>query len=125
MLKIREEQLAALRSTLVRSFHQKLLRHVREYFREETEDRGNGELLDHIRKTLERAGTYGLRAERDLFKYINISMIYGPDFDQKEETAWMREYLNDDDVPDPSQRLHRLHEAVIHRLRREENSLMK
>ncbi len=123
MLKIREEQLAALRIPLVRRFDQRLLRHVRTHFQEETENRSDAELLDHIRQALDRALTYGLRKGQDLFKYVNVSMIYGPDFDEREETAWLREYLIDDDVPDPSQRAHRLHEAVIHRLRSEEDSM--
>jgi len=123
MLTIRREQFKALRVPLIRRFHQELLEHVKTNFVEETEGKSDKELLEHIRQALKRAEAYGLKAERELYLYINVSMLYGPHFDQEEETAWTRDYLADEDVSSPSQRMSRLYEEVIHRLKMEEDNL--
>jgi len=122
MFTIRRKQLEALLVPLIRRFHQELLEHVKTHFVEETEGKSDKELLEHIGQALKRAEAYGLKAERDLYMYINVSMLYGPYFDQEEETAWTRDYLIDKDVSSPSQRINRLYEEVIYRLEVEEKS---
>ena len=121
MLTIRREQFKALRVSLIRRFHQELLEHVKTNFVDETEGKSDKELLEHISQALKRAEVYGLKAERDLYKYINVSMLYGPNFDQ-EETAWTRDYLVDEDVSSPSQRMNRLCQEVVCRLDVEERT---
>jgi len=121
MLTIRREQFKALRVSLIRRFHQELLEHVKTNFVDETEGKSDKELLEHISQALKRAEVYGLKAERDLYKYINVSMLYGPNFDQ-EETAWTRDYLVDEDVSSPSQRMNHLCQEVVCRLDVEERT---
>ena len=116
MLTIRKKQIQAMRPALVRRFLEKLLQHIRTFFEAECEGRSDEELLEHIQRALERAGAYGLVAERDLFQYVNVSMLHGPDFDQQPETTWTRDFLTDEDVPDPGQRMDRLFQEVVHRL---------
>lgn len=120
MLTIRKKQIQAFEPPLRQRLHQKLLRHVRTHFVEETEGRTDQELLEHIGAAHLGAESYGIRAERDLYLYVNITVIHGLDFDRAEETAWTKEVLSDQTVSDPGQRMDRLYEAVIHRLEVEE-----
>lgn len=123
MITIRQEQIEALRIPLIQQFCQELLEHVKIKFVEETEGKSDMELIEHIRQALKRAEVYGLKAERDLYMYINVSMLYGPRFDQQEVTAWTRDYLLDEDVSSQSQRMERLHEEVVYRLEAVEKSI--
>jgi hypothetical protein len=122
MLTIRREQMEAMRVPLIRRFHQGLLEHVKTNFLDEIKGKSDKELLEHIGQALKRAEGYGIKSERDLYLYINVSMLYGPHFDQEEETFWTRGYLADEDVSSPSQRMKRLYEEVVYRLEAEEKS---
>jgi hypothetical protein len=122
MLTIRREQIEALRVPLIRRFHQELLEHVKTHFVEETEGKSDKEILEHIRQALKRAEVYGLKAERELYMYINVSMLYGADFDEQEETKWTADYLTDEDVSSPTLRMNRLYEEIVHRLEVDENN---
>ncbi len=119
MIVIREEQIDTLIKQIQTTFHGELLVHVKNFFPDITAEYEDKVLLQHIRKSLDRAKTYQLTTERDLYKYVNITMIYGHDFDEKTEHGWMKEYLTDTDVPNPSQRLSRLYEEILERLERD------
>jgi hypothetical protein len=122
MITIRNEQKDALRMPLIIKQIRGLVEHVKTNFPDETAGETDDELFDRIKETLERAEKYDIRAERDVYKYINISMIYGADFDEKEETAWTVDYLNDEDVSSPTMRINRLYEEILYRLEVEENN---
>lgn len=122
MLTIRQAQIEALRSPMIRQFHQELLEHVKTCFVEETDGKSDKEILGHIRQTLKRAEVYGIKAEKDLYLYINVSMLYGVDFDEQEETKWTADYLTDEDVSSPTLRMNRLHEEIVRRLEVDENN---
>ncbi len=123
MWTIRKEQIAALRQPLVAGFHRELLGHVRKHFVEETENRSDEEILEHIRQAAGRAALYGFTSERDVYNYINISMLLGPDFDQAKESRWTRKFLVDKNILSPSRRLDRLYEELTRRLELEERGV--
>jgi len=116
MLTIRKEQIHTLRAPKLKRFYQEVLVHVKRHFPEETDNKNDQELVEHIRQAGDRAAAYGLKAERDLYLFINISMLYGPCFDRQEKTAWTKDFLDDKDVSNSSQRVALLHAEVIRRL---------
>ena len=86
------------------------------------QDRAAVELCERLAAVVRRAGKYGITSERDLHKYVNITLLHGPDFDEREETAWTVDYLTDPAVASPTQRIDRLHQEVGYRLEVEEHN---
>ncbi len=122
MLVLRKEQKDALRIPLIEKQIMGLVEHIKTNFPDETAGKTDDELFDRIKETLVRAEKYDIKAERDVYKYVNISMLYGADFDEAEETAWTADYLNDEAVSTPNMRINRLYEEVVCRLEVEENN---
>jgi len=122
MIILRKEQKDALRILLIQRQILGLVDHVKNHFPDETAGKSDDELFDQIMATLERAEKYGIKSECDVYQYINISMLYGADFDEKGDTAWTVDYLADEDVSSPTQRINRLFDEVVYRLEVEENS---
>lgn len=116
MLTLRNKQMETLQRVPRKKLHRALLAHVKHYFPAQTARKNDFCLLTEIHKAHRRAATYGLKTEKEIYLFVNIAIVYGADFDQKEETAWTRAYLTDEDISSPGQRLDRLHEAVVARL---------
>ena len=122
MLRIRAEQMEILRAPLVHRIVLNLVAHARQHFPEQCAAQSDQELYEQMADTVRRAEKYDITSERDLHKYVNITMVYGPGFDEQDETAWTVAYLTDPVVVLPSRRIDRLHEEVIYRLEVEENN---
>ena len=120
MLTIRKEQTEAMRRPLVEQRIVDLVAHVKQDFPEETRGQSDEELYDRIEETLKRAERYDITSDRDVYKYVNISMIYGIDFNEQDETDWTADYLTDQEVTNPTHRMDRLYSEVIRRLEAEE-----
>ena len=63
--------------------HQQVLElvgHVKHYFPAQAAKQFGDELYNRIRKTIYTAAKYNIKTKRDIYKFINISMPYGPDF---------------------------------------------
>jgi|WetSurMetagenome_2_1015567.scaffolds.fasta_scaffold349632_2 hypothetical protein len=117
---IRKEQMQALRAPLLARLHQELLLHVKKHFAKKIRERSDEELLNHIRRVVSRAFQYGFRSERQVYNYVNISMILGPDFDRAEEMQWTRKYLLDPKKT-PTIRIDGLFDELLRRLEAEED----
>ena len=124
MLKIRKEQMEVLKGPLIHPLILDLMDYVRQYFPEENTQKPDKELYDRLARTVCKAEKYGIRIEKDLYKFVNIAMLFNPDFDEQEETAWTVAFLTDRAVSSPTQRLNRLYEEVIYRLEVEENNTL-
>ena len=111
--------MAALQEPMLERFHLELLEHVKAHFPSATRERSDEALLEHIREALDRAARHGLSTEKDLYRFVNVSMVLGPRFDEEESTAWAREYLSDSFVTDPGQRLQRLCGELLRRMKAE------
>ncbi len=122
MLIIRKEQKNALQISLINRQILGLVDHAKNHFPDETAGKTDDELFDLIKVTLERAEKYDIKDERDVYKYINISMLYGADFDEQQETKWTVDYLSDEDVSSPSKRLDRLYQEIVHRFEIDEKN---
>src|SRR5262245_25863398 len=119
MLRIRQEQLAALERAPRRELEAALAWHARTYFARARE-LDDAALRRLVAEALERATAVGMRSERSMYRFVNLVMEYGAEFDSDPELGWMKEYLDDPDVPDADERLARLHTAVLVRREREE-----
>jgi hypothetical protein len=100
MLVIREAQIRVL-STLPRSnFIERLAAHAAAL------DTQAG--ADELDASVEKAASFGLRSERDLWRWIGLCCQFGFDFTDRPENGWMRAILEDTRVTRPTSRLQRL-----------------
>lgn len=57
---------------------------------------------------VDRAKSYGLRSERDVCRFLNLSAVLGADFDRLPDFKWIADELSSRDVSSPSARLDRV-----------------
>lgn len=118
MLIIRPPQMAAIAEQLLLG---RLTVHLRQYFPEQCSAFGQDGLRDHVLTVLEQIRPFEL-CEETLYKYMNITIIHGINFQERPEHAWMATYLHDASVPDYNDRIRRLYSAVVARAERERSN---
>ena len=91
MFKVRREQMVAYREAALRDFEDQVVAHVGRCFPEELAALGEDGTRLVIRSGIERAGGYGIVAERDVCKFIDLMLVLGTTFDR--EHAWAGEIL--------------------------------
>jgi len=70
-----------------------MVTHLRESFTKQTELLGETKLREAIRHGIKRAAVYGISIERDVCKYVDLMMVWGPDFDQDQKLPWAGQTL--------------------------------
>ena len=116
MLTIRREQMIVFKKQAEERFIDRMVLYLRKQFSEETAAYSDKALRARIRNELTGAKRFHLISERAICYYLNLSIMYGEGFMDREDALWMRDYLTDPDVPDPSERMYRLYQAVIKKL---------
>jgi len=86
MLKISQQQAAALRSSALDDFVVRLIAYCERVFPERCAELGEPGLRGLVMAGLAKANGYGLTSERDICKYINLMFLAGVDFDT--EAPW-------------------------------------
>jgi hypothetical protein len=97
MLLIRDEQLSALLGVRQKEYERRLAAHLRKYFSETCAELGEGGLRDAVRYGIQRAKSYGIDAERDVVKYLNLMFVFGRDFDTDPRFPWAASMLHSTD----------------------------
>ena len=121
MLRIRTEQLDALRAPALDDFIDEMMLHVHEYFPKESMALGLEAVRARVEDGIKRAEAHGVTSPRAVCKYINMIMTFGPDFDTHPDTApWVRPILVDPEVPDGTARMDILSEKALSILEEEE-----
>lgn len=122
MLRIRTEQLDALRAPALDDFIDEMMLHVHEYFPKESMAIGLEAVRARIEDGIARAEAYGVTSPRGVSKFINMMMAFGPDFDARPDTApWVVPILTDPAVPDGTARMDLLSEKALSILEDEED----
>lgn len=80
------------------------------------------ELRENIRRTVQDCAVYGLVSSRDCQRFVNLAPIYGWQFDRKPANEWMTRILRDGNVTHPGDRLHRLIDACLIRMKQREDT---
>ncbi len=86
MLKLRAEQLEAMRQAVVRRFHARVADHLRARFPAPCERLGDG-LGREIEDGIERARMYGYVSEKQGVRFLELCFTYGRDFDTRVPAA--------------------------------------
>ena len=108
MLTLRQEQVKAFGPLGMKSFEDKVLVHLRKVFPEKAEALGEPRLRDAIRYGTQRAKTYSIVSEHDVCKYIDLSILYGRDFDKDAALPWAAKILQNKNIRNPTTKVDRL-----------------
>jgi len=108
MLLIRESQIQVLSSSRRESFTVRCESHLRANFAS-CAAMSPRELRTMVEQGTARARSYGIEAERDVCKFLNLIAVLGRDFDLRFQ--WARKTLASD--AGPRLRLNRLYERAI------------
>ena len=122
MLILRREQWESLRAAQRKRFIDKMCLHLRRHFGEELASMEEAALRTHVSEAIDKAADYELTTEQDCCRYLNLAATYGWGFDKEPDNAWMKNYLTDPEVSNPSQRLSLLIDECLHRMAVEENN---
>jgi hypothetical protein len=93
---IRRSQMVALESATAANALDRLVRHLRAACPAQTRDLNDEQLLDEVNRGVEHAKRYGFEREVDLRAFLECRVELGADFDEREDTAWARDVLNDE-----------------------------
>lgn len=107
MLKIRAEQLAVFDALANDAFERKAMELLREHWPEESGLLGEQKLRERITAGRQRVGEYGITADRDVLRFLNVTFALGPEFDRDPRYPWAAVYLNEPTFP-PSRKMDRL-----------------
>jgi hypothetical protein len=115
MLVVRREQLALFSAAEVRKFEDWMVVHLHKFFRRECSQMGEAELRETVQYGIRRAATYGLKAKRDVCKYIDVMIALGRDFDTDERLTRVTRVLTQ--RTSPNARAQNLLQAAVTHLR--------
>lgn len=119
MLIIRKEQWDVLSNSMLRSFEDETLKHVRKFFPQICQHHDDMTLRRRIRKHTKHAASYGIDGQSDICKFIDVIFALDPDFDTK--LPWVQDILKDQTQPDVRDRVERLCRATIEYLQKRGN----
>jgi len=96
MLVIKAAQLAAFAAGNMRHFEARVMSHIARCFPDSMVRAGREKLIYLIRQGVTRGPTFGLQTERDIVLFIDLTLIFGEDF----ETAYPQagQVLTDDSL---------------------------
>ncbi|MGD0459833.1 MAG: hypothetical protein ABSC21_19055 [Terriglobia bacterium] len=106
--------MAAFSKAEVKKFEDRMIVHLNKFFPEQCKSAGEKELRETVHYGIKSAGNYGIIAESDVCKYIDVMLSLGSHFDRDPQLPWAHEILTDDSVEDPAARIARLCDAVGH-----------
>jgi hypothetical protein len=90
---IRPEQMEALSASSYGAFEAKVAAHLNLCFPTECASLGQEQVRGTIRHGLERARGYGITSSREVCLYIDVMIVFGPEFDKNPELSWAAEIL--------------------------------
>ena len=120
MLTIREQQLKVLAQEMFVSW---MISHLKEFFPREASGLDHTEMRRRILVASQRARQYGFNTESQLCRYIDLTFVLPPSFDDNPELPWASEILSDSRIKDADTRMDLLYGAAQDYLEQIEQSL--
>jgi hypothetical protein len=112
MLTIRKEQMAVFREPAINDYVKRVVVHLSERFPEKCEALGDPKVSETVKYGIQRSASYGIATEGDVRRYIDLMIMFGPDFDQDPELPWASSILNNRTLINPTTKIERLYKAV-------------
>jgi|HubBroStandDraft_1064217.scaffolds.fasta_scaffold01535_6 hypothetical protein len=95
MLIIRRERMEAMEAWTRERFVATLCRLLRDELPEKLAAVEEGTLRRRVEVAWQRAGQYGCISQRDIYRFIRQSMLWGDAFDELTDPPWIRECLTE------------------------------
>ena len=114
MITIRKRQMAVFAEVETQKFVDRMVIHLKKFFPKQCEAMGEPQLRDTIQYGIKRAATYGIAAKSDVYKYVDLMVVFGRDFDTDKRFAWAGEILHKSN--NPSIKTSMLLQAGMHHL---------
>ena len=67
-------------------------------------------LVELVRYASQRASAYGFVSEQDVCKYVDLTLLFGRDFDRDPSLGWAEAILLDPDFKSPTERAGELYD---------------
>jgi len=116
MLTLRKEQVKVFGPIALKSFEDRVVAHLQKVFPEKSAELGEDTLRDAIKYETQRAAAYSIKSERDVCKYIDLSILFGRNFDKDSNLPWAQKILQNKNIRNPSTKVDRLiREAKKHK----------
>jgi hypothetical protein len=114
LLIIRGAQMAALDAAVLDGFIRRMVAHLRTILPERIAAWGDPDTKARVTDAIERASAFGLAAERDVARYVDLAVAFGADFPDRDDMVWARDILNDDGAS-AATRVRRLYDELERR----------
>lgn len=98
MLKVRDEQYAALQDQAKLRFEDRVVRHLRTHLAEPTHEYSDDALRERIRVCQPRAAAYGLTSERQIVSFVDATFLIGEQFDSDPKHSDVSDILTSKDL---------------------------
>ena len=108
MFVVRAKQLRTLSHAVMEIFVDRVARHANTHYPERCAALGEQAVRTWIHYGIDRAAGYGIAAERDVCRYVNLMFELGPRFDQDPRHEELRAILQEEkpqNAPDKTDRL--------------------
>ncbi len=112
MLTIRKEQLAVFREPAINDYIKRTVVQLIECFPEKCEAMGEPKVRETVKYGVQRSASYGITSEGDVRRYVDLMVMFGPDFDQDPQLPWAASILNNQAIINPTTKVNRLYKAV-------------
>jgi hypothetical protein len=95
VLAIRREQEQALSRVSAGRFEERAVVHLLRCWPRECGVLGDEGVRARVRDGAGRAETYGVRSERDVIRFLDLTFLLAPDFDTNPRAPWARQILTE------------------------------
>jgi hypothetical protein len=82
-------------------FQETCRQHARTFWPGQCDDLGEDGLNARVQLAIDRAAQFGIEAERDVARFLDLLFVWGDDFAESEPTAWARDILEDETLDSP------------------------
>jgi hypothetical protein len=91
---VRRSQLDAFAAQSARQFKNDLLDHIRRCFPRDYSRLGDSRTREFVDVGVDRARRYGFASKKGICGFVDLMLIFGPQFDDDSRVPWARAILN-------------------------------
>jgi hypothetical protein len=93
-LTIRQAQMDVFSQVEIQKFEDWMVAHLNKFFPAQSQASGELQLRELIQHGIHRAANHGITTERDVCKFIDLMIVFGPEFDRDNKSAWAGQILS-------------------------------
>jgi hypothetical protein len=113
MLVIRNDQIKPLEESAVHDFENELVEHCWKFAPKHSEVITDDGVRKVVERGLERSKIYGFTNRGPIRFYVEMMFMFGSDFDTDLQLPWAGGVLNNESIPDQTQRADILHDNLV------------